>query len=174
MANPEILQFLEQEATAWASEFVRDRVAFLRRRKIEATGELIRSLEFEVTAQAGRSVVELLLAFEESGRFIDMRRLQPPEGGADYIAALINWIQRKGLAEKFTRGYVRRRNLKQAPDRVLTYIAFGIARKRFNGKYRRRRWYNKNKSRSLSDLVNRIAANMPDAVFDELRNSLKK
>ena len=110
----------------------------------------------------------VLIAFEEHGRFIDMRRLQPGPAGADYITQLIKWIEEKGLKEKMIQGYLRRRNLKKVPERVMTYLAFGIAKKRFNGKYRRTRWYNKSKSPRITELFDDILAGLPNMVLDEL------
>lgn len=161
--------FLLAELEAFAAEFVRDRTTALRRRRAEATGELVRSLEYEARAQSLAAGAQLLIAFEEQGRFIDMRRLQPPEGGADYIANLIKWIEAKGLSQKFIQGYMDKRGLKTVPDRVLTFIAFGIARKRFNGRYRRTRWYNKAKTARVEVLFDRIRAGIPELVVEELK-----
>ena len=97
-----------------------------------------------------------------------MRRLQPGPAGADYITQLIKWIEEKGLKEKMIQGYLRRRNLKKVPERVMTYLAFGIAKKRFNGKYRRTRWYNKSKSPRITELFDDILAGLPNMVLDEL------
>lgn len=161
--------YLQQELETFAAEFVANRAAALRSRGASATDQLARSLAYEVRAQAVDAAAQLLIAFEEHGRFIDMRSLQPPEGGADYIANIIRWIEAKGLTEKFVRGYVRKRGLKRPPERVMTYIAFGIARKRFNGKYRRRRWYNKSKSAQITELYDTVLAGMPDVVLEELK-----
>ena len=111
----------------------------------------------------------VLIAFEENGRFIDMRRLQPGPAGTDYIANLIRWIEEKGLKEKMISNYVSRRKLKKVPERVLSYIAFGMARKRFNGKYKRTRWYNKAKSRQISQLYDDILAGLPEVLLRELK-----
>jgi hypothetical protein len=167
-----INDYLRNEAEAWATQFIQDRIAFLRSRKISATGDLTNSLAYEVTAGVKSEGVALLMAFEEYGRIIDMRRFNPPEGGGDYLMALQDWIRRKGLEQKFIRGYMRRRKLKKVPERVLTYIAWGIARKRFEGKYRRRRWYNKSKSRAISELFQDIAANMPELVAEQIKASM--
>lgn len=162
-------EYLQAELEQFCADFVRDRTEQLRRRKAVASGDLAKSLAYEVRAQALTAGVQALIAFEESGRFIDMRRLQPPEGGADYIANIIRWIQAKGLAEKMTAKYVAQRNLKKTPERVLTYIAFGIARKRFSGKYRRTRWYNKAKTATISNLYDNILSDMPALVVEELK-----
>lgn len=167
-----INDYLQAELEKFCADFIQDRAAQLRRRGAVATGDLANSLAYEVRAQAVNAGVEALIAFEEHGRFIDMRRLQPAEGGADYIANLISWVERKGLKEKMIRGYMRRRKLKTVPERVMTFLAFGIARKRFNGKYRRTRWYNKSKSAQISELYDEIQASMPDEVLEEIKNAI--
>lgn len=164
--------YLRTEAQRWVTQFVQDRVAFLRSRNIAATGELINSMQSEVTAGLRGEAVQILIAFEEYGRIVDMRKFNPPQGGGDYIAALEEWIQRKGLAAKFTTKYVNTRNLKSPPERVLTYIAWGIAKKRFNGKYRRRRWYNRSKSAAITELFRDVAANMPELVAQEIKSRM--
>jgi hypothetical protein len=168
----QINAYLQQEAQAWVTQFIEDRVAYLRSRNIKASGDLQKSLAAEVLAATRAEGVKVLVAFEEYGRIIDMRRFDPPEGGGDYLLALQDWIRRKGLEQKFIRGYMRRRKLKKVPERVLTYIAWGIARKRFNGKYRRRRWYNKSKSRAITELFRDVAANMPEQVAEEIKRSM--
>jgi hypothetical protein len=162
--------YLRAELEQFCAEFVRDRAAALRQRGASASGDLARSLEYEVRAQAMDAGVQAMVAFEEHGRFIDMRRLQPAEGGADYIQNIIQWIKDKGLEEKMIEGYTSKRNLTKLPDRVLTFIAFGIARKRFNGKYKRTRWYNKSKTAKISALYDEVLAGMPDVVLEELKN----
>jgi len=172
MLPPEVEIYLRTELETWAAEFVRDRVAQLNRRGIKGSGDLANSLRAEVRGQAVDAAVQALVSFREYGRFVDMRNLQPAEAGADYIANLISWIQRKGLDQKFIKGYVRRRNLKKPPERVLSYIAFGIAKKRSQGKYRRRRWYNKSKTASINELYNDVQANMPDIIAEQIAQEL--
>ena len=168
-----IEEFLKKELEAWAVQFIQDRRAFLRRRKIRASGELDRSLETEVLGQAQREAVELLLAFEEHGRYIDMRRMQPPAGGGDYIFLLQQWIKKRGFEKEFIEKYMRRRKLRKVPRDVLNRIAWGIAVKRSNGRYRRRRWYNKPKSARITGLFNQVAANLPEIVADNITDQFK-
>ena len=63
-----IEEYLQEELAAWAAVFVKDRVAFLRRRKISASKDLERSIKYEIRNEAVRGAVTLLLAFEDSGR----------------------------------------------------------------------------------------------------------
>ena len=167
-----IEDYLQEELAAWAAVFVKDRVAYLRSRKISASKDLERSLQYEIRNDTFRGAVTLMLAFEEYGRFIDMKRLKPAKGGGDYIEGLIQWIKERGLEEQFVRRYMRRRRLKKVPARVLNQIAWGIAIKRSSrSRTRRRAWYNKPKSAAIRELFNQVAANMPEQVADEIKKT---
>lgn len=171
----DLLEYIEGEASAWSQEFMQNYIAQLRRRKVPASGELIRSLAAETTAQFQAAAVHTLISFEQHGRLIDMRSLQPGPAGTGYVAEIMGWLERKGLAAKFIEGYLKKRKLIRRPERILTYIAFGIIKKRQKGKYRRRTTYNRLKTASIygaGGLYNRIAANMPEQVAAALKAGL--
>lgn len=168
----EIGKIIEAEMLRWASEYVADRRAFLRSRKIDASGALSASIGAEINRQVRAEVVELLIEFETHGRLIDMHRLRPPGGGVDYLTALAAWIQRKGLEQQFVRGFLKKYNLKRTPPDVLNRMAWGIAIRRHKGRYRRRQWYNKPKSRAISDLYNRVAEQLIGVVASSVKNQL--
>lgn len=155
----------------WAAEFISGRAAFLRKRKIQASGELINSLESEVVRAAAKEVAEILIGFSEHGRFVDMR-MNPPAGGEDYVGLIVEWIKKKGFEEKFTARYMEQRRLKNVPEKVLVYIAWGIVRKR-TGKYRKKAWWNKAKTGAIADLYNQVAANIPDTVSKQIQKQFE-
>ena len=162
---------IAHELTTWAADFVRQRAEFLRRRKYEATGTLTQSIEYELVRAAQRNAVEVLIAFEDHGRFIDMKSLTPAEGGTDYILALQAWVERKGFVNRFTQGYMKRHNIKTVPADILSRIAWGIAVKRSTGKMRRRRWWNKSKTAAIYDAFNKVAASLPPVAAQEVAKS---
>ncbi len=165
---------IEAESRVWVAEFVAGRQAFLRSRKIAASGTLLDSFAYEInSALEGQLKTALQIEFEEHGRFIDMRRLNVPGGGGDYIAALEDWIVRKGLEQKFLRAFMAKRRLKKVPPNVLNQMAWGIAVRRSN-RYRRRQWWNKPKSAAITDLYNRVAAGLPDIVAEEIKKGFAK
>jgi hypothetical protein len=171
----EIRDFIEAELTQLAQAFIVQRTAALRSRKISASDALAQSLEYEVTQIAQREAVELLIAFEEHGRFIDMKRLKPPTNfGNAYINMLEEWIRARGWEQKFIAKFVKDRNLRKPPRNVLNQIAWGIAIKRGYGKTRKRKWYNKPKSAFVSELFNTIAAGLPDIVSNKITQGLKQ
>lgn len=130
-------------------------------------------MDFQIREEAFSGTVEMLIEFEQYGRFLDMRGLKPASGGGDYLQGIKDWIKEKGLEQKFIEGYKRRRAVKIIPANVLNSIAWGIIKKRVKGKVRRRAWYNKSKSEAISDLFNQILANIPDEIMPEIKQSFK-
>ena len=167
-------QYIESETSRWAEQYIDQRKSFLRSRKIEATGELINTLEADINRQARKEVIELLMAFPDYGRIIDMRRFSPPRGGGDYLTAIERWIESKGLRDKMVQGYLKRHKLRKTPNNILNRIAWGIVIKRNIGRYRRRRWYNKSISGAITDLYNQVAGNMPEIIAQQITAKFKK
>lgn len=174
--TPELEQLksaIAKHMEAWAGEFIHDRIAFLKKRKVESTGELIDSMAAEMNRQARREAVELLLAFEEHGRYIDMKRLHPAKGG-NAVVSVEDWMKRKGFVDAFTKRYVKKYNMKKTPSNVLNKIAWGIVIARSGGKVKRRPWYNKPRTAAVADLYNEVAAMIPDVVADQLKSNFSK
>jgi hypothetical protein len=173
-ATEEIKKIIEKELLAFSAEFISRRKAFLAQRKINASGSLTDSLEAELNRQAKKEAIELLLAFEEHGRFIDMKRLSPPTvWGESYINALEAWLEKSGLSQKFINEFMKKRKLRTIPKNVLNQIAWGIAKKRGYGKTRRRPWYNKSKTAAISDLFNKVASQIPIIAAEAVKSGLK-
>lgn len=164
--------FVAEQAQIWADDYVGRSGADLRRRKIEAKGELIREFFSEVVASNQKEAVEILMGFPDHGRYIDMRTMKPAKGGEGYINSLVEWIKDKGLEQQFTERYMERRKVKKVPERVLVYIAWGIASQR-SEKYKRKAWWNKRKSAAITDLYNTVAAGLPDVVAGQITDQLK-
>lgn len=182
-ALDKIQQAIEDEARAWAQDFVATRKAFLQKRKIQATGDLQDSIQSQVVNQASSGIVELLVEFEQHGRFLDMKNLKPSKGGDSYIIALENWLKTKGFFSKFRAKYDAKYEANRKFSRItsgatrearaLNRMAWGIAVNRSNGKYRRRRWYNKPKTAAIAQLFNSIAANLPTIAAEEIAKQFK-
>lgn len=163
-----IHQFIEETSREWVTDFIANRIDTLRTKKIKATGELARSMEYEIRQSAVAEGVELLLAFEEYGRLVDMRRINPHEVGRSTIEALIGYVKEKGV-QNFVRGFTRRRKyLPKSREKLLQQIAWGIAKKRARGKRKRKAWYNRAKSAGITDLYNQIAAGLLGWTAEEM------
>jgi hypothetical protein len=164
---------VEQECRAWAREYVLGRQAFLQSRKIQASERLKKSLEFEVNSAVGNALrTTVQVGFEDYGRYIDMKRLNPPKGGGDYIAALAEWIVQRGFLARWTPKFMKARGLKTVPQDIVNQMAWGIAVKRTR-KYKRRAWYSKSKAAAIDDLYNRVASSLPDIVAQEVAGAFK-
>jgi hypothetical protein len=168
----EIKAYIEGKLKIWAADYIASRKSALRQRKIEASGNLIASLEAEINKAASREAIELLMSFPDYGRIIDQRKVRPARGGAGYIEMLEDWIKKKGEA-KFVAGWKRRNKAKKIPKNIVNRIAWGIAIKRSNGRFRRKQWYNKSKSAAITDLFNQVAAGLPDITANQVTKNFK-
>lgn len=165
---------IEAESRAWVAAYVAQRKAVMAKRGIQASGELIQGMNYALTQNLNAAITNLIeISFDDHGRYVEMKRLDAPSGGTDYINNLAAWIVKKGLYNKFVQGYIQRRGLRKAPPSVLTNMAFAIAIKRDAGKYRRRAWYNKSKTAAITDLFNQVAAGVPDIVIAEIKKGLQ-
>jgi len=174
MATAEIKSFIQSELQLLAQEFIKQRVAALQARKIVASGDLKESMGFEIVNQAKGEAIEMLLAFEEHGRYIDMRSLKPPTNfGNPYISLIEEWIRKRGWEQKFIDKFMQSRKLSNVPKNVLNQIAWGIAVKRGNGKYRRKKWWNASKTAFISDTFNQIAAGIPDIAAKTIKEAFQ-
>lgn len=166
----EIRHYVEVQGIAWAREYIAGRQAYLRSKGMVASGDLLNELAFEIESQLDQALqTRISLAFPEHGRFRDMKRIQAPAGGGDYIENLEAWIQKKGLESKFTPGFMTKKRLKTVPVNIRNQMAWGIAFKRKIAFRRRGGWYAKSKSASVTDLYNHIAAGLPDKVLQEIK-----
>jgi hypothetical protein len=170
--DKDIKQFLEAEMTDFGVEFIAQRRNFLSR-KISASGDLSQSLGFEIDKQVRSEAVMMLLAFEEYGRLIDMKRLKaviPSGSDNEYVSLIEAWIKDRNWEQKFINGYMRRSGLKIIPPSVLHRIAWGIVISRAK-RVRPKKWWNKSKTVGISDLFNRVVAGLPDKTSDILKGA---
>lgn len=165
-------EIIAAEMQEWASGFVQARVAFLSR-TASRSGVLERSVSQEIVQQARRDAVEALIAFEEYGRFIDMKPTAQDKYGREAIKRLEQWADNVGLSN-FERGFIRKYGSRPVSDaKFLNRIAWGVLKTRVSGKYRRRRWWNASKSASITELLNKVAAALPPRVASDVAQTLR-
>lgn len=110
----QLAEMIDREARDWARDWIAARKATLEKRKIKASGELISSIQSSARMTLESAVTNIVeIAFAEQGRFVDMKRLDVPGGGADYISNLAAWIQRKGLLAKYRAAFLIRNRRKK-------------------------------------------------------------
>ncbi len=154
---------------AWAEKFFENRKTFLDRRKVKASGDLERSMGYDINTATGEVAVRAQLAFENHGRYIDLKRFQHDKWGRNAVERIEKWIEARGL-QKFEPGYLKKYNLKKAPKDIKKRMAWGILVNRSNGRFRRKAWFAKSKTAAVSDLYNQVAA----AMVDDAANIVKK
>ena len=172
-SNEELKEFIAIELHELASQYIANRTAFLAGKRRNASGNLSNEMAFDIDKQARAEAVTLLLAFEEHGRYIDMKRLNAPDGGRDYVQAIEDWIRARGWEQRFIEKFRTMHNLRKVPPSVLTQIAWGIVKKRAI-KVRPKRWYNASKTAWLADVFNTIAAKLPEKTSEILRRPLNE
>lgn len=172
-ANEKILAYVKEELTEFSIAFIDARKQALRAKKLPIDGSLLQSFEREIAMQARDEAVILSIAFLDSGRFIDMKpsSIAHDKWGRNSITRLEDWIERVGV-EKFIYGFLDKPGRTYNPAKhqgyksLINQIAWGIAISRTKGKFKRKTWWNKDKSRATLRLVNTLAANLPDVVSD--------
>lgn len=168
-ALQQLTDFIEAESRTWVQEYIANRRAVLQKRGIMASGQLRDSFAYGLTRSINATISNRLeLAFDDYGRFVEMKRLNVPSGGQEFIDNLASWIVKKGLVSQFKQQFMRKRKFVTEPANILNQMAWGIAVSRTQ-RYRRRPWYSKSKSAAVTDLFNRVAAGIPDIVLQELK-----
>ena len=173
-ALKEITDYIEVQGRAWAKEYIAGRIAYFGKKNLKAKGDLIQSLKYEVTTNLEQAAQNRIsLEFNRYGRFIDLKDMKPGSGGADYLKMLKDWIQEKGFDEQFKSRFLEKRKLKTLPQNALNQMAWGIIKNRQSRYKRRLAWYAKSRAGALNDLYNKVAANIPRIVGQEIKNAFK-
>lgn len=168
----EINQTLADVGDEWAKTYLANRVKYLQKQKTQASGELEASLAHEIqTKGAEGAAVSLLIAFANHGRIVDMKRVQHDKWGRNAIERLEDWIIRKGV-QNFVHGFLQKRKIRSAPQSLVNQMAWGIARARTGGKFRRKAWYAKSSAGAVNDLYNQVAVATTDKAAEVTTNQL--
>ncbi len=153
----------------WAATFLEQRSRALDQRKISASGSLKESLGYDVQAGAEGAAVRILIAFNDAGRIVEMRRINHDKWGRNAVTRVEDWIRTRGV-ERFVPGFMKKYQLKNAPKDFINRAAWGILVARSGGRFRRRTWWNKPKSASITNLYNQVAL----AAIDETAKGVKE
>lgn len=158
---------LEKIARAWQLPVVQQFVSNAKAKKLTSTQKLINSLSSETSANLSSALVSISFAFEEYGRYHDMKRLRwsalPP------IDDIIKWVKEKGI-----------NNFKdpnpsptKTSERRLNEIAWGIAKKRkANPKWKSRPWFQSSFYKSLNALKEELLLGVSERTIEGIKDSL--
>lgn len=181
-ATQNINEAIKEQMLDWVQHFIAQRKAALSKgKKGVATGALLNSFELEIDRVAKEEGIALLIAFNESGRFLDMKpsSMSNDAWGRDSIERLKAWVEKRGIGQ-FYAGYMEKHpntgfrkgiNIQQ----IINNIAWGIAINRSNGKFKRgKKWWNASKTAGIYDLINQVAAALPRPTLDAIKDQFPK
>ena len=163
--NPQLQSFIAAEMRLFARFFIMRRWKYLEAKHLKDTGGLINSLQAET--QAKGEAIQCLLAFEDYGRYLDMKTQRPTNFGQPYIDALKEWIEARSWKQEAIDAYVHWRKLRTVPVDVLNSIAWGIAMAQ-RGKRKQRSWYLKAQKKAIEELFDRLVVGLPTAMMGEI------
>lgn len=157
-------EFINQTLEVWATDFMEGRRARLQRAKVDASGDLINSLDTDIQKARGEQAAQVFFLFNDYGRFLDLRkrdrRKQIP------VDEIKEWIKDKGISS--FRKKVRDRNgTPLSGNRLINAIAWGIARKK--KKTKRVNWWNKAKTAAIFDLYDQLAIGLTNIALEEAK-----
>jgi hypothetical protein len=154
MNQAEIDQLIEAELRDWAAEVLRVLAFQIQKRNLVLTGDLLRSLQYDVLRAAAEGTMRLRLMFEEAGRIKDMKNVRykklPP------ISKLEEYVKEIGLANfKYVPGYTKGRI--PTESQAINRIAWGIATsKRRKNRQVPKKWFAKPFYSMLTPLIRSI------------------
>jgi hypothetical protein len=169
--DKETLDAIEKVAEVFSMETLRTLIASLSRERLVNTRGLIKSLSYENRTDLARAVHTISFAFEEYGRYQDMKKViysdQPP------VDAILEWVERKGLAAFGPDPNPYKRKPK-SDIRRMNEIAWGIAKKlQTIPKYRKRRkWFASEFYRNLAALQEELILATGDVVVEHMKAQL--
>lgn len=165
--NEQFVNTIEQIAKAWQMPVLQKLVANIKQKKLISSRDLLNSLSSETLANLSSAMVTISFAFEDYGRYNDMKRLkwseQPP------IEDIIEWVKKKGI-----QSFKDRAPKPNKPtERRLNEIAWGIARKKLaTQKYKSRPWFQSTFYKSLNALQEELMLGIADRTIEGIKDSL--
>lgn len=151
-----------------------EKVVALRVKNVEdtqsvASGELLRSHQYEIRKATVQQAAQAIFSFQEHGRFLDMRRIDTTKQRP--VEEIKDWIKTIGLGSF--------NNLPSAPgrapigqDRLLNNLAWGIVKKKQKKKSKRRK-LQKGFEDVLDDLTDDLMEGYQDIAVEEIIGSLQ-
>jgi hypothetical protein len=176
-------QFIATWLRNFAPQFLNNRKAdiFKANRQGEDlynSGDLLRSLRQDTKTDEPNWQFMMSVYFRLYGRYQDMKRnYRGHAGGSDMIEALKDWAEREGL-QRFKN--TRRGNdygdayEGMSDERLKNAIAWGIVKKYNKQNPKRRKWWNKGKTRDLNKGYRELLKGFRDIVTQNMKEIIEK
>lgn len=168
----ELRDIINKTLKEYSVIFVANRIESMRKAKLESSSDLINSVSAGVQKAGSEDLGTLTLAFNEYGRYFDMKRNNRSKQVP--VDEIKEWIQEKGLAS-FASGYKRKIPVSSA--NLINAIAWGIVKSKINKQTKRRRWYSKSRGRDINNLYDTLVERYQDYILNntkDLINGTKK
>lgn len=166
--TPELNAQISDVVEKWAEKYKNQRYAKLAKKEMRNSGELSKSLRYELHQQAQSEVKDLLFYFKEHGRWLDMK-YTPAEGGKEMVDAIIEWMKSKDLNDFITKWHLKYPN-RRIPKDIERRMAWGIIKKHKEQR-KRRPWYAKSKTAALNELNNVLAMTLQGKYAEVIKNN---
>ena len=169
--DEQLLKTITELSDHFAIETIQRWTKAIKRRKLVNTRQLLNSLDQETRADLGRMVAVISFAFEEHGRFHDIKgkrwREQPP------IDEIIAWVKEKGISA-FGRDPKPNKTKPKTDERRANEIAWGIAKNRISRgrRDRARPWFQSTFYKGLNDLQEELIIGVQDRSIEGIKEAL--
>lgn len=161
--------FVNYVLEEFAREVIKQRVRNVQKEKAIASEELLRSYAYEVRKATIEQTAQLLVAFEDRGRYLDMKRHRRLKHVP--VEEIKEWIKEKGLEAFTKRPKVRNGKVNPSNPRFLNELAWGISKK-INKRKPRRRNLQKGFESLLQDLITELRIGYRDRTAEQIKESL--
>lgn len=150
----EINAFINKELGEWAVYVLQRLAEQIKKKNLILSGDLLKSLQYELLKASAENVAHLKLAFESSGRHKDMKTVyddkMPP------IDAMEDFIRKVGL-QNFK--YLPYRKGKKVPTEsiIINRLAWGIAKSRLaQNTTKPKKWFSRPFYGSINVLIENL------------------
>lgn len=164
-------EFVNHVLTQFAKALIASRIRQVRSQKAIASKELLQSYAYEIRKATINQTALAMIAFEDQGRFLDMRRINRKR---EYIPVeeIKKWIREVGLGSF--------KNLPKGASgpltgkRLLNALAWGIVTKiKQRGRFKKaRRPLQKGTEALILELIDELREGYLDRTVDEIKESL--
>lgn len=169
--NGKLLETIEEVAQLFSQQTLANMAGNLRKRGITNTMTLLNSLDADTQSDLARMVTVMHFAFEEYGRFSDMKRMR-----WDYpanVENILEWVENTKLSYfgRDPHPYVNKVKTKQ---RRMNEIAWGIAKTRYLKRKhpKPKPWFQSQLNKDLNAMYEQLSLGVMDTTIEEMKQQL--
>lgn len=140
-------------------------------KKLVLSGDLQRSLEFEVLKASSGQIAKLLLAFEDAGRFKDMKGLNRTK--MTPVKVMEEYVRKVGWNKfKYVPGFQSKKRI-PTESQAINAIAWGLSRNSLTKKHKPKRWFAKPFYGTINNLITQLLEGYQEFSADAITQNLQ-